>query len=118
MSFARRKHLPDDMNFLDEHDHRVAVFRKVLNARIRELLSEGLGTKVRQADPIFPEEGGKIWTRGIFGLDSSQALQYTVFLYNCKIFGLRAFNEHRNLEILIIVYFISSLDWLCEQLQI
>lgn len=61
-SFARRKHLPDDMNFLDEHDHRVAVFSKVLNARIRELLSEGLGTKVRQADPIFPEEGGEIFS--------------------------------------------------------
>lgn len=53
-SFARRKHSRDDMNFLDEHDHRVAVFRNVLDARIQELLSKGFGTKVRQADPIFP----------------------------------------------------------------
>lgn len=96
------RHLRDEnihnMNFLDEHDHRFAVFRKVLDARMKELLSKGLGTKVRQADPILPEDEEKIWTSGVFGLHSSQALQYTVFFYNCKIFGLRAFDEHRNLE--------------------
>ncbi|XP_062598901.1 uncharacterized protein LOC134260347, partial [Saccostrea cucullata] len=87
-----------DMNFLDEHDHRFAVFRKVLDARMKELLSKGLGTKVKQADPILPDDEEKIWTNGVFGSHSSQALQYTVFFYNCKIFGLRAFDEHRNLE--------------------
>lgn len=46
-----------NMNFLDEHEHRFTVFRKVLDARIKELLSKGLGKKVRQADPIMPEDG-------------------------------------------------------------
>lgn len=96
------RHLQEEniqiMNFLDEHDHRFAIFRKVLDAGMKELLSNGLGTKVRQADPILPEDEEKIWTRGVFRLDSSQALQYTVFFYDCKIFGLRVFDEHRNLE--------------------
>ena len=95
------RHLRDenihDMNFLDEHDHRFAVFRRVLDARMKELLSKGLGTKLRQADPILPDDE-KIWAQGVFGSHSSQAVQYTVFFYNCKIFGLRAYDEHRNLE--------------------
>ncbi|KAK3107197.1 hypothetical protein FSP39_009112 [Pinctada imbricata] len=96
------RHLRDEnihnMNFLDENDHRFAVFRKVLDARMKELLSKGLGTKVRQADPISPKDEEKIWDERVFGSHSSQALQYTVFFYNCKVFGLRAFDEHRNLE--------------------
>lgn len=54
-----------------------AVFRKVLDVCIKELLSKGSGTKVRQVDSIMPEDEEKIWTRGIFGLDSSQELKYT-----------------------------------------
>lgn len=49
----------------------------VLDARIKELLSKGLGTKVRQADPILPEDEEIIWTSGVFGLHSSQALQFS-----------------------------------------
>ncbi|KAK3084306.1 hypothetical protein FSP39_011366 [Pinctada imbricata] len=86
------------MNFLDENDHRLAVFRNVLDARMKELLSKGLGTKVRQADPILPKDEEKFWDERVFGSHSSQTLQYTVFFYNCKVFGLRAFDEHRNLE--------------------
>lgn len=93
-----------------------SIFRSVKRT-CEGAIIKGLDTKVRQAVPMFPEDGEKFWIRGVFGLTSSQALQYAVFFYYCKIFGPRVFDEHRNLEILI-VYFISSLDWLCEQLQI
>ena len=43
-----------DKNFLDENDSRFAVWRKVLDAKMKELLSRGFGTKVKQADPILP----------------------------------------------------------------
>lgn len=94
-----------------------SIFRSVKRT-CEGAIIKGLDTKVRQAVPMFPEDGEKFWIRGVFVLTSSQALQYAVFFYYCKIFGPRVFDEHRNLEILIIVYFISSLDWLCEQLQI
>lgn len=94
-----------------------SIFRSVKRTCEGAIIN-GLDTKVRQAVPMFPEDGGKFWIRGVFGLTSSQALHYTVFFYYCKIFGPRAFDKHRNLEILIIVYVISSRDWLCEQLQI
>ena len=86
------------MNFLDERDHRFGVFQRVLDAQMKELLSKGLGTKVRQADPILPEDEEKIWNQKVFGMQSSLALQYTVFFYNCKLFGLRGYDEHKSLE--------------------
>ncbi|XP_078330429.1 uncharacterized protein LOC111100766 [Crassostrea virginica] len=87
-----------NMNFLDEKDHRFGVFQRVLDARMKELLSKGLGAKVRQADPILPEDEEKIWNQKVFGMQSSLALQYTVFFYNCKLFGLRGYDEHKSLE--------------------
>lgn len=73
-------------NFLDEHDHRFAVFRKVLDARRKELLSKSLGTKVQQLDPILPEDEEK-----------SGLVEYSTLLklYSIQIFDLGAFDEHR-----------------------
>jgi hypothetical protein len=87
-----------DKNFLDEHDNRFSVLQKVLDANMKELLSHGFGTKVKQADPILTEDEEKIWEAQVFGMHSAQNLQYTVFFYNCKLFGLCAFDEHRSLE--------------------
>lgn len=53
-----------NLNFLDEHDLS-AVFRKVLDVCMKESLSKGSGTKVRQVDSIMPEDEEKIWTRGV-----------------------------------------------------
>jgi hypothetical protein len=75
-----------------------SVLQKVLDANMKELLSRGFGTKVKQADPILPEDEEKIWEAQVFGMHSAQILQYTVFFYNCKLFGLHAFDEHRSLE--------------------
>ena len=54
-----------NLKFLDEHDDLIAVFRKVLDVCMKELLSKGSGTKVRQVDSIMPEDEEKIWTRGV-----------------------------------------------------
>lgn len=54
-----------NLNFLDERDDLIAVFRKVLDVCMKELLSKGSGTKVRQVDSIMPEDEEKIWTRGV-----------------------------------------------------
>ena len=51
---------------------------------------------MRQANPILPEDEEKIWNQKVFGMQSSKPLQYTVFFYNCKLFGLRGYVEHWN----------------------
>ncbi|CAC5405395.1 unnamed protein product [Mytilus coruscus] len=54
------RHLRDeeihDKNFLNENDIRFAVFCKVLNAKMKELASRGLGSITKQADPITKED--------------------------------------------------------------
>ena len=76
------------MNILDEKDNRFYLFQRVVDARIKERLSKGSETKVRQADPILPEDEEKLWNQKVFGIQFSLALQYTVFLYYCKLLGL------------------------------
>ncbi|CAC5417811.1 unnamed protein product [Mytilus coruscus] len=87
-----------DKNFLDQKDGRFAHFRRVLDAKMKDLLSKGLGTKVRRADPVSDDDEEKLWANGVFGTTNSSTLQYTVFFYNCKLFGLRGRDEHRNLD--------------------
>ena len=86
------------VNFFDEKDNSFAQLRKVLDARMKELLSKGLGTKPKKADVLSEEDEDILWSSGVFGQSCVQSLQYTVFFYSCKIFGLRGRDEHRNLE--------------------
>lgn len=62
------------MNFLDEHDQPLFHFR-IVKRTCEGAIIKGLDTKVRQAAPMFPEDGDIFWIRGVFGLTSSQALQ-------------------------------------------
>ncbi|XP_062598710.1 zinc finger MYM-type protein 3-like [Saccostrea cucullata] len=84
-----------DINFFS--DLKFAEFRKTLDAQMKSLLSKGLGTKVKQADPITQEDEELLWEREVLGNKSAETLQYTVFFYMCKLFGLRGFDEHRDL---------------------
>lgn len=74
---------------------RFADFRKTLDAKIQSLLSKGLGTKVKQADPITPGDEELLWEREV--LKKQDFRNFAVFFYMCKLFGLRGFDEHRDL---------------------
>lgn len=87
-----------DKNFLDAADPRFAGFRKILDSKKKDALSRGVGGKRKQADPILPEDEAVIWEKGIFGMNNAETLQYTVFFYCCKLFGLRGHDEHHSLE--------------------
>ena len=86
------RHLRDekvyDKNFMDTKNLEFTEFRRVLDARMKELLKQGFGTKVKQAQPILPEDESKLWENGVFGDKTAETLQCTVFFYACKLFGL------------------------------
>uniref|UniRef100_K1QL50 Zinc finger MYM-type protein 3 n=1 Tax=Magallana gigas TaxID=29159 RepID=K1QL50_MAGGI len=86
-----------DLNFLDGKDMRFRNFRKTLDARMKQLATEGIGVTIRQADPISPEMENALWEGGHLGMKTSVALTNTIFFYNCKLFGLRGLDEHRTL---------------------
>ena len=57
----------------------------------------GLGANVQQAEPITDEEEALLWSSGQQGTHSAHALLNSVYYYNCKIFALRSYDEHRKL---------------------
>ena len=87
-----------DKNFLDEHDSRFKCFQKTLDSRMRMLCSDGLGTIIHQADPIAPKKEAELYkNRSIWRFDRGSIATNCVF-YNCKLFGLRGMDDHRQLQ--------------------
>lgn len=82
---------------MDEKDSRFYEVRRALSARMSELTSQGIGTSVKQAEPIYRKTENLLWQKGFLGNGNAQSLLNTVFFYNCKLFGLRGVDEHRNL---------------------
>ncbi|XP_053406117.1 uncharacterized protein LOC123530577 isoform X1 [Mercenaria mercenaria] len=62
---------------------------------MKKLTKEGLGLPNREAKPVTEEDESLLWKRGVFGSSTSLALQHTMYFYNCKFFGLRAYDEHK-----------------------
>ena len=82
-------------------DSSVAVYdtlRKSLDARMKELTAQGLGER-KSAEPITRDMEATLWEKGVFSRNSAQGLLNIVYFYNCKVFGLRAGDEHRNLNV-------------------
>ncbi len=65
---------------------------------MKRLHGKGLSTTTKRAEPITSDDEFLLWQSGQFGTYSSQALLNTVYYYNSKVFGLRSFDEHRNLR--------------------
>ena len=74
------------MNFLNHSDARFVKSRKVLDAKMKKLISEGIGVEVKQADPVLPDQENKLWEEGVFGNQDAESLQYTVLLKHYIIF--------------------------------
>lgn len=86
------------INPLDVSDPRFGGFRQSLDAEMQRLHTKGLGTKKKQAEPITEDEEAILWSSGQLGCHSARALQNTVYFYNCKVFGLRSYDEHHGLQ--------------------
>ncbi len=78
-----------DVAIMSDKDTRFARTRAALDARMKQLTKEGVGTVRKQAEPLTREQEDVLWSKGIFSLTSGWGLAYAVFWYNCKLFGLR-----------------------------
>ena len=73
-------------------------FRQTLDAEMKRLHRRGLGSKSNQAEPITEDDDALLWAKGELGTHSAQVMLNTVYYYSCKVFGLRSYDEHRNLQ--------------------
>ena len=73
-------------------------FRRMLDVEMKRLHGQGLGATKRTAEPITPDQEALLWSTGQFGAHNGKVMLNTVYYNNCKVFGLRSFDEHRNLQ--------------------
>ena len=85
------------INPLNCDDVRFGDFRATLDSEMKRLHRLGLGANVQQAEPITDEEEALLWSSGQLGTHSAHTLLNSVYYYNCKIFALRSYDEHRKL---------------------
>ena len=75
-----------------------ADFRICLDSEMKRLQRAGLGSKKKKAKPLTAEEEELLWTKGLLGSGSPQALVDTMVVMNGIYFALRSGSEHRQLR--------------------
>ena len=73
--------------------------RSVLDSKMKELSSRGLGLDKKRAEVISAEQEDIMWCKEILGRDTPQKLLDTLLFQLGLHFALRAGQEHRNLRI-------------------
>ena len=86
-----------EITFLNIADPTFGSLHQVLDARMKERTSKGVGMVTKQAQVISKDEEELLWLTCVFNINSAQGLPYLVFFYNCKLFGLRGGDEHQEL---------------------
>ena len=88
-----------EVNLFKDDDPHFYHFRAMLDQRMKELSQKGVGSHRNRAAPVTVDDEIQLWESGTLNGDTSQGLSYAVFLYNCKVFGFRGGDEHRNLDV-------------------
>ena len=79
-------------------DVKFQSFGKASDSRMKEMTAASIiGTNKTSADPLIVQDEEQLWSSGTIGFHSWKALNYSVYFYNCKVFGFRARNEHDSL---------------------
>ncbi|CAG2240373.1 unnamed protein product [Mytilus edulis] len=97
------RHLRDtcrqyDLNPFNKENPKFATFHHTLDGKMKDF--ERVNPHVqKRAEPITAEEENKLWIALFCNYDNdSKCLSYAVYFYNCKLFALRAADEHSDLE--------------------
>ena len=74
-------------------------FQDCLDAEMKRLTNIGVGSTVKQAEPLCEDQEQKLWNLGLLGEDSSSVLLNTMVFLVGKNFSLRSGREHRSLKL-------------------
>ena len=71
---------------------------ETLKARKMKLKKDGLGRKAKASEAVTREDEEKLHSSGQLGKDSPSVLQFTIFYFFTKGFGIRGRHEHHQLK--------------------
>ena len=78
------------VSFFDEKDATYDLLRKSVDAKMKTLAKEGIGCRIKPAQPITPEMEHLLWQNNTFGRLTGESQTNTFFCYTCKMFELHA----------------------------
>ena len=85
-------------NFMDRKDPSFRDLTGAMQVGFCDLRVKGVGSHVKYAPVVTPDEEDKFWEVKVLGVDSPVALQRAVFYYVGKVFCLRGREEQRGLK--------------------
>ena len=70
---------------------RSAIFRRILNAEMKDGTRAGVGLKAKQKEkePVTDEEERQLWQSGVFGMETAESLLNVTYYDSGKLFGGR-----------------------------
>ena len=96
MRYLRLNHYPNIDLFVDSE---FATFKASLDAEMKRLQGQGIGSKKRQAEALTLDEEDMLWEKKLLGDSTPQALLDTMVYCNGLYFALRSGKEHRQLRL-------------------
>ena len=88
-----------DLNFMNSNNAHFNRFKQCLDSLMKYVTELGIGSVKKQAKPISIEQERALWKKNILSMNTALGLSRVVYFYNCKVFGIRARDEHRNLQL-------------------
>ena len=86
------------VNLFKKDDATFRTFRQALEKQTKELIGEAVGVQVHHKDPVMVDDERMLWDTGTFNTNTAEGLSYCVYVYNSKVLGLHAMDEHVNLQ--------------------
>ena len=87
------------ITLLDGKDPVFQPLHRLLDSLFRDLHAQGIGATRRRSSTLSKDDEDRLWSMGVLGVKTPEALLNAVFFYNGMFLILRGGEEHRKLKL-------------------